>query len=75
VLDMNSHAELRGSTRHDFSKFAKRSISEVVEAAARVRDVTGIDNDIEEVFEQQIRYLSDLEVKAKACQEVVEQVR
>lgn len=71
---MNAHVELRGATQQDFEKFAKVSIAKVVEAAARVRDITGIDDEVDQVFEQQIRELCELEVEASACQEVVEQV-
>lgn len=70
---MNTHTELRGAVQHDFDTFGKDIVKLVVEAAARVRDITGFEED--EFYEEQIRQLCDLEVEAAACHEVVQQVR
>lgn len=71
---MNVHAELRGATQQDFGKFSKSSIIKLVQAAARVRDIADEDPDLEDFFQNQVRQLCELEVDAKACQEVVQQV-
>ena len=63
---MNAHPELRTNVQHDFDVFSKESLKKVVEAAARVRDITGIENDEDEVFEEQVRQLCKLEVEASA---------
>lgn len=71
---MNAHPELRTNVQHDFDVFSKESLKKVVEAAARVRDITGIENDEDEVFEEQVRQLCKLEVEASASYQVVQQV-
>jgi hypothetical protein len=69
-----THPELRSLSQDAFSKFVQTTLGKVVEAAARVRDTTGIDEELEPAFEEQIRKLCSLEVEALAAREVVSQV-
>lgn len=71
---MNTHAELQGATQHDFDRLAKVFIPKVVEAAARVQDITGIGSVFEAEFDKQVQQLCELDVEATASKEVLSKV-